>query len=450
MNKNLLTPLILLAVLLGLAGVAYWDEKKTVSDKTAEEQKGKLFAFDPAEIVSLEVTNLTAEPKSWTLSKVDKSWKVTAPIAYPADAEGIDRLLKIILDAKAEREFASADRPLSAFGLEPAQIVYSLKDLAGKTHKFSIGGKAPTGFSSYAQHNSDPKIFLVNQYLFTATNKTLTDFRDKKIGVPAVSEIKSIDVTFADQAPIRLEKQGEEWKVAAPLSLDADSLDTKKWIMGWDDLRVADFIDNPHPDLRKALTVNGKGTKEVARIRFDTGALQKEFRIVENNEKVYSQLSEQTFVELDKPSIESLRRTPKEFEDRSVFKFVSADVARVTIDGSNYVKVKDDWLSEKDKAAMPFIQSLVVSLEFAKADSKLDSKEAEPSMKGPALHTVEIFEGQKPGVAFSLWKKVDGEGMFVLKTGDSYFQVNSEFVDLLKPRAPSAERASSHAGHDHQ
>ncbi|RZA18760.1 MAG: DUF4340 domain-containing protein [Proteobacteria bacterium] len=432
--KRYATPIVLAVVLLGLGGLAYWDEKKTAKDKVVEEAKGKLFDFNPAEIVSLDVTNATAEPKSWTLTKdvEQKSWMVSTPISYKADGEGIDRLLKIILDAKSERAFDLGDRKSASFGFEPAQISYHLKDSKGKTWTFEIGGKSPTGYSSYAKVSGDTKIHLVNQYLFTATNKTLTDFRDKTLSIPPVAEIKQVDVLYAGDKPVTLVRREKDWAMTAPYAAKGDTLDINKWLSSWDNLRVADFIDAPGPDLRKALTVLGKGTKEIVRIQMTTDKTKKDLTIVENNEKMYAQLSPDGFVELDKPSILSLRKSPTEFEDRSVFKFVSADVNEVTIDGAQYRRVKEEWVS--GNKPMPFIQGMLVSLEFVKADSKLSAKEAEPFIKGPALHKVDIKE-KNTAVEFSLWKKSDEEGMLVLRTGDSYYRVNNEFLDILKPKA---------------
>lgn len=440
--KAYATPIILSVIILGLAGIAYWDENKTAKDKTAEEAKGKLFDFDPAQIQTVSVTNVTAEPKSWIMTQdmEQKAWSISSPIQYAADGEGIIRLLKIIVDAKSEREFDLGQKSLATYGLEPAQIVYEMKDAKGKTWKLEIGGKAPTGYSSYARVEGDPKLHLVNQYLFTATNKTLSDFRNKGIGVPNSADIQKISVTFAGDKPVRLERKEKEWFVVEPFQGKGDTLDINKWISGWDSLRAADFIDSPGPDLRKALTVTGKGTKELARVTFETTNGQKEFIVVENNGKVYTQLSDQTFVELDRPSVESLRKAPKEFEDRSVFKFVSTDVTDVSIDGVAYKREGESWVQVSDKKPMPFIQGMLVSLEFTKADSKLSTDEGEKAAKGPALHTVEIREGEKPKVQFSIWKNPASEdGMLVLKNGDSYYQVNNEFLDVLKPKSGATE-----------
>ncbi|RZA15227.1 MAG: DUF4340 domain-containing protein [Proteobacteria bacterium] len=337
-----------------------------------------------------------------------------------------------MLDAKSERAFDLGDRGLANFGFEPAQISYRLKDSKGKTWTFEIGGKSPTGYSSYALVSGDKQIHLVNQYLFTATNKTLTDFRDKTLSVPPIAKIMKVDLLFAGDKPVTLVRIDKDWAMTAPYAAKGDTLDINKWLSSWDNLRVSDFIDSPAPDLRKALTVLGKGTKEIVRIQMTTDTAQKDLTIVENNEKMYAKLSADGFVELDKPSILSLRKSPSEFEDRSVFKFVSADVNEVTIDGTQYKRLKDEWVA--GEKPMPFIQGMLVSLEFVKADSKLSAKDAEPFIKGPALHTVDIKESKNPAVQFSLWKKSDEDGMLVLKTGDSYYLVNNEFLDILKPK----------------
>lgn len=444
--KRLATPLILLFAILGLATLAYWDEKETASDKVLEAGKGLLFDFDPAKIVSIEVSNVSAEPQFWTLvqDQKAKTWTVATPLSYSADGEGIERLLKIIVEAKSERTFERDSRALDTFGLSPAQIVYVMKDGKGKSWRFAIGGKSPTGYSSYAMIGDEGSVHLVNQYLFTATNKTLADFRNRSLGLAPVALVKNIDVHFAGQEPIRLERQANDWRITRPFQVKGDTLDINKWISGWDMIRVVDFIDSPDPALRKALTVIGKGTKELVRIRFDTGSLQKELIVVENNEKVYTQLGDSTFVELDRTSIESLLKSPRDFEDRSVFQFASSDVTQIAVDGVSYIKEKAGWIQASNHKPMPFVQGMLVSLEFVKADSKLTGKDVAESVSAPPLHVVVIQEGDKAPLEFSIWKKLnidDGksEPMLVLKVGDSFYQVKYEFLDLLKPKSPTIE-----------
>jgi hypothetical protein len=432
--KSYATPIILAAIVFGLGAIAYWDETKTAKEKIAEEAKGKLFDFNPASVVAIEVKSATAEPKAWKLSKdtAQNKWSVSSPITYKADAEIIDRLLKTIASAKSERAFERGDRALASFGLEPSQISYILKDAAGKSWTFEIGGKSPTGYSSYARVSSDQSLHLVNQYLFTATNKTLSDFRDKSLAIPPIAEINKVDVIFSGDKLVSLSRSGKDWTMTAPYQAKGDTIDINKWLSSWDSLRVSEFIDSPGTELRNALSVTGKGSKELVKIAMKTEKLSKELKIVENNAKVYAQLTEDTFAELDKPSIESLRKSPSEFEDRSVFRFVSADVTEVSIDGTHYVREKGEWRTGgKPK---PFIQGMLTSLEFVKADARLSEKESTPYIKGPALISVEIKGANQAPVQFSVWKKSGDDQKLILKAGEAHFEVKSEFLDILRPK----------------
>ncbi len=437
-GKKYLTPLVLLVVLLGLAGLAYWDENKTKADKALEASKDKLFSDDVKSTVEMSVRNVTAQPSEFKVSRDESSqkWSIVSPISYLADSEGVERLLKLLDEAKSERTFDRGNRVLGEFGLEPPQLTYELKLKTGKIQKLSIGGKTPTGFSSYAMLNDDPRVFLISQYIFTAANKTLTDLRDRSLGIPV--EATRIEVKFSKSLDIVLDKSKGNWEVLSDTPLVGDEGEITKWLGSWTSLRVLDFIDNPGSELRKALTTLGKGSNEIAKIKFQSKEGVRELLIIENNDKYFTQLNQDTFVELDKSAVDSLKKEPKFFENRSLFSFASTDVSRVELDGVVFERAKGDWIRVSDKKPMPFIQSMLVSFEFAKGEVKMNEKDLVDLVKLAPLHTIDLKikeEMQK----ISVWRNPAKSESYVVSVKNGYFEVSTEFVDLLKPKSSSNE-----------
>ena len=437
-GKGFKTPLILLLVLLALAGIAYWDEGQTSTDKKLTEDKSKLYDFKVEDITEISATNVHVVPAQWTLKKTDGVWRVASPMVYAADSNGIDRFLKILADAKYERQFEVGAQGLEGYGLAKPQFAYRLTDKTGKTWDFELGAKSPTGYSSYLKKGDSQQVYLVNQYLSTATNKTLTDFRDRSLAIPSAKSVTMLEVQWPRMPGLKLTRGATEkdWNLVTPVATAADATEVSKYLSAWEQLRVIDFIDSPAPALKTALTDLSKGTKEYVKAHFtaDQGGA-KDVVILENNGKLYTSLAADTFAEIDKHQVDELRKTVTDLQDRTIFSFVSADVHELSIDGKLYSKSGENWIEASNKRPAPSAQGIVVSLEFAKADALLPPGEGESLTHEPAFHVVELKEKGKAPTQFSLWKKATDPNTLILKNGARYFAVNAEFLDIIKPRS---------------
>ncbi|RYZ59882.1 MAG: DUF4340 domain-containing protein [Proteobacteria bacterium] len=380
--------------------------------------------------------NSSAMPKDWVLKKEAGVWTVKSPVNAAADSNGIERFLKILADAKFEREFPLGDKGLENYGLKEPLLSYNMSGKDGKAWSFEVGGKSPTGYSSYVKTKNDGQIYLANQYLYTATNKTLTDFRDRSLFVPAQKTVESIEVNWPQMPVIKVVRDGKDWQMQTPMQTKADTTEMNKYLSAWEQVRVIDFIDSPSAELKKALTQFGKGTQEYGRVRFVSEDKSiKEIPIVENFSKLYVRFGEDSFAEVDKHQIDHLKMSANDLQDRNLFSFVSTDVTEISIDGKAYERLKGNWLLKGTQTPSEFVQGVLVSLEFAKADRKLTPAQGESLIHGAVLHTVVIKEKGKADTEFTLWPTA-GKNTLVLKSQDRFFTVSLEFPDILKPQAP--------------
>ncbi|MBC7661708.1 MAG: DUF4340 domain-containing protein [Chitinophagaceae bacterium] len=438
--KGFTTPLAILLVLLVLAGLAFWDEKKTGTDKIAKDQKGKLFDFKIEDITSIAVVNPAAIPAQWTLKKEAGTWKVNGPIDYPADGEGIERFLKIIVDSRSEREFERSDKDLKAFGLDHPQLSYNLTDKDGKTYIFAIGGKSPTGYSSYLMTSNTEHLYLVNQYMLTATNKTLLDFRNRSLFIPKISEIVMVEMICPGQPPIKIIRNDKDWEIQTPFVAKGDTTEMSKVLNGWDQVRVVGFIDSPVPALRSALTEIGKGTKEYAKVVFGRrDQTKQELAILENNGKLYVKFSNDVFAELDKNQIDSLKRSAIDVQDRSMFSYVSSDVTELMVDAKHYHKVDKRWVEGPENKRADYVQGILVSLEFAKADLKLSPEQGAEWSKDKSIQNVTVKQGDTILAQFSVWKKPGDPNAMIIKSAETYYQVKPDFLEIFSPKMPEGQ-----------
>src|SRR5262245_28283577 len=115
--KKLRAPLVLLAVLLALGGLAKWDEWKTEKETATEKSKGKILDIKPEDVTALTYVSKASEsapdsgaerqpgepagklePVDAALAKQGDAWRVTKPVDAPADASGVTSLVKTLTD----------------------------------------------------------------------------------------------------------------------------------------------------------------------------------------------------------------------------------------------------------------------------------------------------------------------------------------------------------------
>lgn len=433
--KGFKKPLLLLAIFLVLTAIAYWDEKQTVEDEKIAETKNRFLDFNPNEIQSLRFVR-QGQPEILLERTEGKPWRVKEPLDYPADSEGVDRLLKTVSELQFEKDFGASKESLKDYGLEKPQIRLVLKD-GKKSWDLQIGSKSPVGYSSYVRVGDQDKVFLVSHYVFTATNKELYDFRDKSLHVPALQDLAGLHYHWQGEEIIQLAKSGEQWTIEKPAQFAADPGEIRAFLDLLNRQKVTSFIDSPVPELRQALTTVGKGSSRIVSVFFDHADGKKSsFEMIENNGRLYAKLPiGDSFAELDVKAKDEFHKKMSDFQNRSLFSFNATDVKSIEIDGKLYEKDQDNWVSAKDKQRSDFVRSLLVDLEFAKADAALTADEGAKATQGPPQHTVVISSSDGKNTTFSLWKNLDRPGELTVKIGDSqFFRAQDEIFDGLKSK----------------
>lgn len=441
--KNFKKPLIIFALILVFGGVAYWDEWKTKKDVELAKDKDRLIDMSAASVSEVHYQKSGDEAKSSidvTLLKKDGKWQVTSPGSYPADSETVDRWLKTIEDSRFEKAFDASAEKLKDYGLEKPQISIGLKNAEGREIKLLIGAKSPVGYSTYVKREDNPSLYLVSHYLYTASNKELADFRDKSLGFPALAQIQGFTFQNAQDAPVVLKRTDKEWAIEAPQSLKADSQETASFLAFLERQKVERFIDQPSPELIKALSEENQGSRRLARLQLEVSAgAPITYDFIDNNGVIYTKLPGQGgFAALDKKVEEGLNKHLKDFQFRGMFSFNSTEIKQVDVDGKVYEKKDDQWRENGKSEPADFVRLLLVDLEFSKAEEVLSKEAAAPGMQGKPLHEVKIVANDGKLVSLALWPNKSRPGTVYLKRGDDGFflasaDLLSNFTEQSKP-----------------
>lgn len=442
--KTFLKPLIFIVVLLGLGGVAYWDEWQTKKETKEKESKNKLLTIQPDQIVKLGYTKADdGKNLQVQMAKEGSQWKILAPIEFPGDTEGVTRLLKTFEDLRFEKSIDATPEKLKEFGLEQPKIVLALTDKDGKETTIRIGAKSPVGYSSYAKVDESNKVYLVNHYAFTASNKELFDFRDKSLRWPNMDQVKAIGYQHEDDPIVALKRIDKDWLIEKPKKFKGDATAVREFLTFFENQRVVKFMDEPSAALKDALSGKRPGTRRLATLVL-TSPDEKltQYALLENGEDIYTTLpGYDGFVVLDKKIKDGLKKSMADFQDRAMFSYNSTEATEVDLDGKIYVKKDSEWQTKEGGEKAEFVRLLLVDFEFAKADLVLTKEEAPTVMKGAPLHTTRITFKDGKSVDFSVWK-IEGDAEHIaLKVGsDGFFKAPKHLLENFSPKPQLSEK----------
>ncbi|MGQ9618624.1 MAG: DUF4340 domain-containing protein [Candidatus Aminicenantia bacterium] len=331
------TIVILLFIFLALLFTILYLEKR---EERKEKFEGKLVTFSTSDINKVELKRGIEEI---VFQKKDDSWEITAPLKSKADKYTVDRLIEDFSDLKIERKVEENPRDLKKYGLEPPHRILKLWKKDGSTLTIYTGIENPIDGAIYAKKPEENTVYLIPSFLKSGLDKTLFDFRNKKIfefekdkvtKIKWESEGKSWEVT----------KKEDEWFLEQPVRALADKgkIDDLLYSLSGAEAKsfeVEDYKDEQLKDYfleKPKIKISIKGEKD---INISVGVKEekdkKSIYAISNLNRIISELPETFLSEIDKK--------PEDVREKSVAVFWSFDVKSFSVirDGKEYYFEKD-------------------------------------------------------------------------------------------------------------
>jgi hypothetical protein len=451
--RNLKTIIPLVVILLALGGIATWDEWQTKKEKQEEEGKNKLLSLNPEDVVGIEWTEANNETFTpFKLVRSEGGWRITAPLDAPADPEAVGNTLNAIKDYKYEEVVSESSDQWEEFGLKNGgvrTVVLTLKDGEGQRElSIVLGTKAPVGYSVYSRTTESDKSYIGSQYLDTATQKSLNDFRQKKFVEINVSDLKSLTINSPGSDEISIDAVDGGYELKTPTAGKADKQEVESFVRSINEIRATEFADDPdqktlflaiqrQDNQRRVSWTNGSDKTHTLIINDYEGGF---WAMLEGEELAYK-INDDFKTRLDKKAID--------FMDRRVFQFDSGKVKKFTLNGETYIYAKDDWYPEgqvskgeepdasmtlnPDAVPAEFVRSLLVDLEFAKTDSflKKEDQEAKDSFaKDPVYHYVLGMSDNESPIDIKVWESpTEGKYLITHSGSDEIYRVSKTIID---------------------
>lgn len=259
---NFRTTVILLALLLG-AGVFLFvvNRRTSTTDQAtttpAFDAKGKKLFDEKAD----DVTRLTIQPadagaKPMVLVKDGGNWKLTQPLAWPADSFEARNLVDAVVGLRSQGVVDLDSANLASTGLDHPRYTLEAADAAGKTFQVAVGNRSSLGNALYVRVGDEKAGQLVGgaslaDKLDKGVSKLVDSLRDKQLVKTTSGQMRALEISHRGQKLV-LDKSGDDWKIVEPRQAPADQSAVSDLLFSITDLRAEEFFDPSSPEASDA------------------------------------------------------------------------------------------------------------------------------------------------------------------------------------------------------
>lgn len=337
---NFRTTLLLLVVVIALGAFVFYtrEEAKTAKPETVEADR-KLIDATPTDVKRVAIIN--ADGFRTVIEKDGTNWRLSAPVAAPAETFEVDTLLRVLTDL---RSHATVEKPTEGMGLAKPQFKVELGLTNGKTHVIAVGSKGAVGDNLYVALDGSKSADVVGTSLLEQLEKPASTYRDPKLISMATADVKQITVSRPD-ATIVLNKNGNDWQMTQPRPMPAETSAVDDLIFAVTGLRSVDWVSEEAKDLHQYQLDNPRMT-----VALSTGApttapaasqpATKPSAVIVKIGRYDDVLKKNVFVTTSGGTavakvaagiVDSLNKKPIELRDKKVLNVDPASVAAVTI-----------------------------------------------------------------------------------------------------------------------
>jgi hypothetical protein len=349
MNKKTLAALGALVV---LAIVTFVVLRQPEKGERASDHPHPIPTLTPAEITSIDVTKNGA---TTTIKNEGGTYKVTAPVAYPADSgaakaafEGLGKM--DVSDLVTQQPDKQAEFEVDDKSGIRLVVKHDAKVLADLIVGKGVGAGTmvrPAGGNDIWRASG------ITKYLF---DKGPSDWRDKGITTFLPAEVEKLEVAGKDGAKIVLKKTGtkqgseDKWAVVSS-TVKIDTLDNgvpTAMVQALSNWKTNDFADGVTPaaaglaPASLTVTVGLKGGKSV--VALVGGAKGEDEHYVKKAD------APQVFL-VKKYGIDKVNKGPIEFRDKTLCDLPADDVTEVAVNAADrsytLVKSGSEWKATK-------------------------------------------------------------------------------------------------------
>jgi Domain of unknown function (DUF4340) len=428
-------------VLLALMGTLYWSDHRKPDENTAKastDASPAILKLDSSAVTKLELKNKDAEPI--VLDKNSSgAWQIDRPKPIPADQSTVSGAVSSLASLSSERLVEDKVSDEKQFGLDPPATEIDITEKDNKTQKLLMGDATPTGNALYAMLAGDPRLFTMPTYEKASIDKSLNDFRDKRLITIDSDKMSRIDLVRKNQE-IEFGRRKDEWQILKPKPLRAD------------DMQVGDLartLANAHMNLNGSdAGGNGAGTDfahatpvATAKVTDQSGTQELQIRKSKDIYYAKSSVTDGAY-KVDANLGQALDKGLDDFRNKKIFDFGYDEPNKIEMhDGSKtyfLTKGGNDWWSGNGKKMdAETAESFISQLRDLSA-----SKFVENGFSNPMIQLTVTSDGGKRVENVSIAKAGNA---YIAKRGNdpTLYQLDSKSVDELGKSADGLKPAAT-------
>lgn len=345
--------------------VAKYSSKGLLKNSAAEWRDGMAWTFAPDNARKLEITDRTdpAEPKSYTLARVDEKWVFESPIAAKTSPK-VDDMVRMLSRLRLQQWTEGGKDKLAGVGLDPAPLVLrvTVEDPAPEsdtldepsadneskpkaepkitTYELHVSDRSPLGeeTKAYVRIGEETMYGTLMKATADKFKPSLTEWRDLRVTTAAVLAATRIEIKTKDGA-IALGMRDGGWFVEGG-DVRADEPAVKELLKSLSDLKAVAFVDATEndwatfglsaPQVEIKLTAPGVDEPERIAVGSPTDAENKLLTWVRHGESMNA-------AKVRTPDVANLVRAPFHYYDRTITDLRTGQITALAVDMANPV-----------------------------------------------------------------------------------------------------------------
>jgi hypothetical protein len=355
-----------------LGGVIWWNQREKSPAEQAKEMSTKttkLMSLLEADLVEVRIEPRGEEARVLRKDSATGRWVLASQVekepGFRTDYDAGTTTVNNSSVFPTDKLVDEAATDLIQYGLDPPQIVVTVKDKNGKTDTVHLGDFTPVGSMLYAAKPGEKKVYTVARYLHQYITRSVEEYRDKRL-LPVDEAKLSRVVVQRGGASIEFGKDGSgDWTVVQPEPMRADQLAVTELLRRAMDAKYQTRLIGP--DVKKSLGIFASA-KPVGALQMTVGdaVMKLEVRKTSGGEYYAKSSEHEAAYELEGDLGSTLEKELEEYRNKKLFGFGFAAVEKVALNKGGKTEVlekKDkDWLLGGKKADAERVEELISDL----------------------------------------------------------------------------------------
>ncbi|MEP6715962.1 MAG: DUF4340 domain-containing protein [Terriglobia bacterium] len=413
-----------IGVLAVLGGLVWWTGKNPKPEAPATPASPKILAIPENQIEGLRIAKTGAEPI--VLKNLAGNWAIAEPKQMAADQDAVKQLTGSLTALNADRLIDEHPASLNEFGLSAPTAEIDVTVKGGAVTKLLLGGDTPSGSDTYARVDGKAPVYTIASSTKATFDKSVNDLRDKRLLPFNQDKVTAISVTSKGPA-FEFGKNGQgEWQITKPKPMRADSIQVDDFVRKLKEAKM----DLAAPAVGKVdRTKVGAKVGSVAVTDNSGTQTLTVLKPVDAKETGYyakSSLSDETY-KLSGDFGDALKdKDVDSFRNKKLFDFGFNDPSKIELNGVDYSKAGDKWMSSAGQMDAPSIQNVIDKLRDLTAVKFMDKP------AGAQALALAVTSGDNHKVEKVVVNK-SGEEYNALREGElTVYAIDAKAVDDLQ------------------